>query len=221
MDRQIFEQVDKYISNLLVPPDHDLEATVLFNETSGIPKWEISPNQGKLLQIFARMCNAKRILEIGTLGAYSTIWLAKALPADGRLISIEVNPEFAAVSRQNICRAGLESIVDIINGKAADILTQMITDDIEPFDMIFIDADKPPYAEYLQWSLQLSRPGTVIIADNVIRDGKVLDEHSTDVAVMGVQRFNKLLAVTPGIDATIIQSIGAKDHDGMAIIVVK
>jgi predicted O-methyltransferase YrrM len=221
MDRQIFEQVDKYISNLLVPPDHDLEATVLFNETSGIPKWEISPNQGKLLQIFARMCNAKRILEIGTLGAYSTIWLAKALPADGRLISIEVNPEFAAVSRQNICRAGLESIVDIINGKAADILTQMITDDIEPFDMIFIDADKPPYAEYLQWSLQLSRPGTVIIADNVIRDGKVLDEHSTDTAVMGVQRFNKLLAVTPGIDATIIQSIGAKDHDGMAIIVVK
>ena len=220
MDRQIFGDVDKYISDLFVPQDNDLDAAVQFNEASGVPKWDILPNQGKLLQVFARMCNAKRILELGTLGAYSTMWLAKALPADGRLVTLELNPDFAAVAQKNIDRAGLGNIVDIRVGRALEILPQLAAEGSAPFDMVFLDADKPPYAEYLQWALKLSRPGTIIVADNVVREGKVLDANSTDEVVNGVQRFNKLLAATPGVTATIIQSIGVKDHDGMAIAVV-
>lgn len=220
MNKQIFSDVDKYISDLFILPDADMDATTLNNDACGIPKMEISPNQGKLLQVLARMCNARRILELGTLGAYSTLWLAKALPADGKLISLEVNPDYAEISRRNVENAGLGNIVEIRTGKALDLLPQIAAENGAPFDMVFLDADKPPYTEYLQWALKLSRPGTVIVADNVVREGKVLDDNSDDAAVQGVQRFNKLLAATPGVTATIIQSIGVKDHDGMAIAVV-
>ena len=220
MERQILGDVDRYISNLFVAPDKDLDATIACNNENAIPAWDISANQGKLLQVMARMCNASRILEIGTLGAYSTIWLAKALPADGKLVTLELNESYAAVARTNIARAGLDKITEVRTGKALELLPVLAAEGTAPFDMIFIDADKPPYAEYLQWALKLSRPGTVIVADNVIRDGKVLDEHSTDEAVKGVQRFNRLLADTPGVTATIMQSVGIKDHDGMAIAVV-
>jgi predicted O-methyltransferase YrrM len=216
----IFGDVDQYISNLFVPKDDSLDATIKNNEASGIPKWDISPNQGKLLLVLARACNARRILEIGTLGGYSTVWLAKALPEGGKLITLELDPAYAAVAQTNIKNAGLSGVVDIVVGKALDTLQSLHQQCVTPFDLIFMDADKPPYAEYLQWSLKLSRPGTIIVADNVIREGKVLDPHHPDPAVQGVQRFNKLLAATPGVTATIIQSLGAKDHDGMAIAVV-
>jgi len=220
MNTEIFGGVDTYISNLFVPSDEALNAVLKSNDNAGIPKWDISATQGKFLQVLARICTAKKILEIGTLGAYSTIWLAKSLPADGSLVTLEIDPKYAEVSRQNVARAGFSKIVDIRIGKALDLLPVLEMEGKGPFDMIFIDADKPPYAEYLQWALKLSRPGTVIVADNVIREGKVLDENSTDEAVKGVQRFNKLLASMPNVTATIIQSLGAKTHDGMAIAVV-
>jgi predicted O-methyltransferase YrrM len=220
MNTEIFGRVDEYISNLFVPNDADLNAAAQFNNNAGIPKWDISATQGKLLQVLARMCSAKKILEIGALGAYSAIWLAKSLPPDGSLITLEVDPGYAGTATQNVTPAGLNNMVEIRVGRALDLLPLLAAEGKGPFDMIFIDADKPPYAEYLQWALKLSRPGTVIVADNVIREGKVLDEHSTDEAVRGVQRFNELLAQTPNVTPTIIQSIGAKAHDGMAIAVV-
>ena len=161
-------------------------------EKENIPPISVSPNQGKFLHILAKLCNAKRILEIGTLGAYSTIWMARALPAGGKLITLELEQHHASVAQQNIDHAGLTALVDIRVGKAIDLLPVLLAENAGPFDMIFIDADKPPYVEYFQWALKLSRPGTLIVADNVIRDGKVLDPHCTDPMVKGAQRFNPI-----------------------------
>ncbi|MBL7829817.1 MAG: O-methyltransferase, partial [Saprospiraceae bacterium] len=172
MDDQIFENVDNYISKLLGKEDKDLQdATHLIN-LNEIPNASISPNQGKFLQVLALTCNAKRILELGTLGAYSTIWLAKALPQDGKVISIEFDPFHYEIAKKNIKNAGLTAKVELRLGKALDILPELEKEHIEPFDMIFIDADKPPYTEYVQWAIKLGRPGSVIVADNVIRNGK-------------------------------------------------
>jgi caffeoyl-CoA O-methyltransferase len=220
MDKELFGKVDQYINNLLVDEDDALIATEASIAEANIPPISISANQGKFLQVLARLCNAKMILEIGTLAGYSTIWLARALPQDGQLITLEFDPKHADVARKNILLAGLDSIVDIRIGKALDTLPQIEQEGIAPFDMIFIDADKTPYTEYFQWALRLSRPGTLIVADNVIREGKVLDPNSSDEMVQGVQRFNDMLAKTTSVTATIIQTIGAKDHDGMAIAVV-
>jgi len=221
MDKKLFIAVDEYINTLLVPEDEALLATKNSIEENNIPQIRISANQGKFLYLLALLCRAQNILEIGTLGGYSTIWLARALPDNGRLITIEVDPKHASVAQKNIERAGLDDKVDIRIGKALEILSRMEMESQEPFDMIFIDADKPPYAEYFQWALKLSHPGTLIIADNVIRDGKVLDADSKDEMVKGVQRFNTLLAATQSVTATIIQTVGEKDHDGMAIAIVK
>jgi caffeoyl-CoA O-methyltransferase len=220
MDKELFGRVDQYINNLLVDEDDALTATEASITEANIPQISISPNQGKFLQVLARLCNAKKILEIGTLAGYSTIWLARALPQDGQLITLEFDPKHADVAHKNIIRAGLDSIIDIRIGKALDTLPQIEMEGIAPFDMIFIDADKTPYTEYFQWALRLSRPGTLIVADNVIREGKVLDPNSPDEMVQGVQRFNDMLAKTTSVTATIIQTIGAKDHDGMAIAIV-
>jgi len=220
MNKKLFESVDQYINNLLVPQDDALTATEASIIEARIPTISISANQGKFLQILARLVNAKKILEIGTLGGYSTIWLARALPANGQLITLELDVHHAAVAQKNIDSAGLTSIVEIRIGKALDTLPEIKEEGIAPFDMIFIDADKSPYTEYFEWALKLSRPGTLIIADNVIREGKVLDENSSDEMVMGVQRFNNMLAINTEVTATIIQTVGAKDHDGMAIAVV-
>ena len=171
--------------------------------------------------MLARLCHAKKILEIGTLAGYSTIWLARALPKDGKLITLEYEPLHARVSQTNIDRAGLTSVVEIRVGKGIDLLPKLVEEGAGPFDMIFIDADKPPYKEYFDWSLKLSRPGTLIVADNVIREGKVLHDKSPDEMVAGVKRFNAALAVNPAVTATIIQTIGAKEHDGMALAIVK
>lgn len=220
MDNKIFEEVDSYIANLLVQEDDALLSVAKSIEAAGMPQISVSPNQGKFLQLLARLCGAKRILEIGTLGGYSTIWMARALPKDGKLITLEFDPAYAKVARQNIIRAGVDASVDIRVGKALDLLPRIEAEPAWPFDMIFIDADKEPYAEYFQWALKLSRPGTLIIADNVIRDGKVLDEHPNDSRVAGVQRFNKVLSECTDVTATILQTVGVKEYDGMALAVV-
>ncbi len=220
MKNEIFSSVDSYISHLFSLNDEALAATEQSIDEANIPQISVSPVQGKFLHILARLCHAKKILEIGTLAGYSTIWLARALPANGRLITLELDPRHAAVAQKNIDHMGLASLVDIRIGKALDLLPQIETEGIAPFDMIFIDADKPPYVEYFQWALRLAKPGTLIVADNVIREGKVLNDNSNDEMVMGAQRFNKILAANDAVTAVIIQTVGAKEHDGMAIAVV-
>lgn len=221
MDTSLFESVDQYIGNLVGGEDAVLKGTLKSMKDAGIPGINVSANQGKFLQVLARLCGAKKILEIGTLGGYSTIWMARALPADGLLITLELEQTYADVARQNIIKAGLDPIVDIKVGKAMESLAALDAEDEGPFDMIFIDADKPPYTEYFEWALKLSRPGTLIVADNVVREGKILDDNCDDERVKGVQRFNKTLADNKQITATIIQTVGTKEHDGMAIVVVK
>jgi len=220
METEIFENVDDYIRDLVGIEDDILKSTFNSTQDANIPPISVSANQGKFLQVLAKTCNAKKILEVGTLVGYSTIWMARALPKNGKLISLEFEPLHARVAKNNIEKAGLSSIVDIRVGKAIELLPQLESNNEGPFDMIFIDADKPPYAEYFQWALKLSRPGTLIIADNVIRDGRVMDPKSSDEMVQGARRFNALLAKTPEVTATIIQTVGSKMHDGMAIAVV-
>lgn len=221
MDQQLFAAVDEYISHLFHDEDSCLEQTEQSIIHSGIPQISVSPNQGKFLHILAKLCNAKKILEMGTLGGYSTIWMARALPENGKLITLEIDNKHAEVARQNFERCGLASKIEIRLGKAIDILPLLKEEAAGPFDMIFIDADKPPYTEYFQWALKLSRPGTLIIADNVIREGKVLLDESPDEMVTGVKRFNKFLSQCSDVTATIFQTVGAKEHDGMAIALVK
>jgi caffeoyl-CoA O-methyltransferase len=220
MQNEVFGKVDAYICQLFAPEDDDLKAAAQSISASGMPQISVSASQGRLLQVLAKMCGAKKILELGTLAGYSTIWLARALPEYGRLISLEYDETYAAVARENIARAGLGKIVEIRTGAALGLLPALEAEGAGPFDMIFIDADKPPYAEYFQWALKLSRKGSVIVADNVIREGKVLDETSTDERVEGAQRFNKMLAACKEVTAVILQNVGVKEHDGMAIAVV-
>lgn len=220
MDKEIFEHIDQYIGQLIGEEDEALRAADKSIREANMPPISVSANQGKFLHVLAKMCKAKKILEIGTLAGYSTIWIGRALPKNGKLISLEFDPLHARVAKSNIEKAGLGSVVEIRIGKALDLLPQLAAKNEGPFDMIFIDADKPPYTEYFQWSLKLSHPGTLIVADNVIREGKVLDPDSTDEIVTGVQRFNTFLANSRAVTATIIQTVGSKMHDGMALAVV-
>lgn len=220
MNQALFASVDHYINNLLAPEDKALKATVQSIVDNQIPQISVSPNQGKFLQVLATLCRAQKILEVGTLAGYSTIWLARALPPNGRLVTIEFDPLHARVAQENMRRAGLAKQVEIRIGKAIDVLPEIAAQGIGPFDLIFIDADKPPYVEYYEWALKLSRPGTLIIADNVIREGQVLDPNCSDEKVQGVQRLNRLLATDTRVSATIIQTVGEKEHDGMVIAVV-
>ena len=221
MDQKLFEDVDRYISRLFNEPDEALTAAKKSHKLENIPSINVSPNLGKFLNLLAKLSRAKKILEVGTLAGYSTIWMAKALPEDGKLISLEIDPHHAAVARKNIDRAGLSPKVEVREGKAIELLPQLVKENAGPFDMIFIDADKPPYTEYFEWALKLSRSGTLIIADNVIRDGKVLDPNHEDPMVQGAQRFNKALAANKKVTATILQNIGVKEYDGMAIAIVE
>ena len=220
MGSKIFKSVDKYISKLMGIEDKVLKSTQKTMKDTTMGMANVSANQGKFLQILAIACNAKRILEIGTLGGYSTIWLARALPVNGHLVTLELEQSNADIARKNLIKAGLDSVVNIRVGRALDLLPLIETEDAGPFDFIFIDADKPPYAEYFEWALKLSRPGTIIVADNVIREGKILDNSHPDEKVQGVQRFNKMLSANSQVTATIIQTVGGKDHDGMAVAVV-
>jgi predicted O-methyltransferase YrrM len=212
--------VDSYIADLFLAPDPALEAALASSAAAGLPAISVSPTQGKLLHLLARIQGAERILEIGTLGGYSTIWLARALPPDGRLISLEVNPKHAEVARANLTRAGLADIVEIRLGPALDTLPKLVNEGCGPFDLIFIDADKPGYADYLKWSLKLARPGTLIIADNVVRKGAVADPASKDENVQGIRKFNDALAAEERVTTTVVQTVGSKGYDGMALILV-
>ncbi|MEP0924692.1 O-methyltransferase [Leptolyngbya sp. ST-U4] len=212
--------VDRYITDMLVPPDAVLDAVLEASAAAGLPPHHVSPNQGKLLMLLALIHQARNILEIGTLGGYSTIWLARALPADGRLITLESDPQHAEVAHSNIAYAGLTNTVEIRVGKAADTLAQLATENCHPFDLIFIDADKPSNPDYLLWALRLSRQGSLIIADNVVRDGAVIEANSTDPKIQGVRRFNEMLGSEPRVTATAIQTVGSKGYDGFAIALV-
>ena|SRR5947207_1687281 len=212
--------VDRYLADLLVPPDPALDAALADSAAAGLPAIHVSPNQGKLLHLLARIQGARNILEIGTLGGYSTIWLARALPSDGRLVTLEFDSRHAEVARKNIARAGLSNIVDLIVGRALDTLPKLASQNRGPFDLIFIDADKPSTADYFTWALKLSRRGSVIIIDNVVRKGAVIEAESKDVNVQGIRRFNDVLAKEKRVAATAIQTVGTKGYDGFAIAVV-
>jgi predicted O-methyltransferase YrrM len=213
-------EVDNYIASLFVPADPALDGALKASDAAGLPSINVSANQGKLLMLFARMLNARNILEIGTLGAYSTIWLARGLADGGRLITLEYEPKHAEVAQANLVRAGLSDRVEIRIGRAGDSLPKLVQEGRGPFDLIFIDADKEGYAEYLEWSLKMSRRGTVIVADNVVRNGAVTDAASTDAMVLGIQRFNRALAAEKRVSATEIQTVGSKGYDGLAIATV-
>jgi predicted O-methyltransferase YrrM len=213
--------VDRYITSLLLPVDPILDAALEASRAAELPPIQVSPTQGKLLHLLARMQGARRILELGTLGGYSTIWLARALPADGRLISLEADAKHAEVARTNIARAGLADLVEVRLGSALESLKQMVVAGVAPFDFIFIDADKPGYPDYLTWTVKLSRPGTMIIADNVVRNASVLDPSSDDPNVQGIRRFNEVLAAERRLAATTIQTVGSKGYDGFALAIVE
>ncbi len=221
MSQEQWKAVDTYFADLLVPPDPVLDATRKDSAAAGLPPHNVAPNQGKLLQLLAQMRGACTILEIGTLGGYSTIWLARALPPDGRLITLEANPEYAAVASRNIAWAGLSAVVDLRVGKATETLPLLAQEGIAPFDLIFIDADKPSNPDYLAWALKFSGPGTVLVADNVVRNGGVVDPTSTDPSIRGIRRFCELLAAEPRVSATAIQTVGSKGYDGFILAVVK
>jgi predicted O-methyltransferase YrrM len=209
--------VERWIVNRLIGPDEALEQALQAAAAGGLPQIQIEPTTGKLLQLFARMVGASRILEIGTLGGYSTIWLARALGEDGRLITLEANPDYAAVAEQNIADAGLSQLVDLRVGPALDALPKILEAGIAPFDMVFIDADKANQDKYLAWALDLTRVGSVIVGDNVVRDGRVLDSDNEDPSIQGIRRFMDLLAADPRVDATAIQTVGSKGYDGFAV----
>jgi predicted O-methyltransferase YrrM len=218
--QELWSAVDSYITDLFARPDDALNAALRASEAAGLPAINVSPPQGKLLQVLAKTVGARAILEMGTLGGYSTIWLARALPREGRLVTLEADPKHAEIARANIARAGLADKVDLRLGPALDSLARLAAEGSGPFDFIFIDADKPNYAEYFSWALKLSRRGTLIIGDNVIRKGAVINPAAEDPRVPGVRRFNELVAAEPRVAATAIQTVGAKGYDGFTIAVV-
>jgi predicted O-methyltransferase YrrM len=210
--------VDEYVSGLLAPPDEALDAAVRAGEAAGLPQIQVSPPQGKLLHLLAKTIGAKTILEFGTLAGYSTIWLARALPADGRLISLEANGDYAAVASTSIAAAGLSEIVEVKVGPALDQLPQLDADGDGPFDLTFIDADKVHTPDYFDWALEHSRPGSLIIADNVIRDGRLADLGDDDPSIAAQRRFHEQLAAEPRVEATTIQTVGSKGYDGFTLV---
>lgn len=220
MPQQTWTAVDDYFNGLLVEEDAPLLAAAAQSEAAGLPPHQVAPNQGKLLNLLARIQGARTILEIGTLGGYSTIWLARALPEGGRLTTLEADERYAATAAANIARAGLDGAVDLRVGKALDTLPRLAREGAGPFDLVFIDADKPSNPEYLDWALKLTRPGSVIIGDNVVREGAVTDHGSTDPRVRGVRRFTELIAEHPRLTATTLQTVGSKGYDGFTLALV-
>jgi predicted O-methyltransferase YrrM len=220
MSQDQWTAVDNYITGLLLPPDAVLEAALKAAADAGLPAIQVAPNQGKLLSILAQTMGARSILEIGTLGGYSTIWLARALPPGGKLITLEAEPKHADIARANIARAGLADVVEIRLGKALDTLPKIAAEGLGPFDLVFIDADKPSNADYFAWALKLTRRGSLIITDNVVRSGAVADPNSSDESVQGVRRFNDVMAAEPRVTATAIQTVGSKGYDGLALALV-
>lgn len=213
-----WQAVDDYFNRHLLPADPALEHALRVSHAAGLPPIHVAPNQGKLLMLLAQAVGASRILEIGALGGYSTIWLARALPPEGRLITLEIDPKHAAVARENLAGAGLAEQVEIHLGQALDSLARLAAEPSPPFDFIFIDADKGNYPGYFEWALRLSRSGTLILADNVTRKGKLIDAHSRDPDVLGMRAFFARVAAEPRVSATAIQTVGSKGYDGFALI---
>ncbi len=214
MNQQQWTNVDTYFCDLLVPSDTALDAAIKSSDEAGLPSHHVAPNQGKLLQLLAQVQGARNILEIGTLAGYSTIWLSRALPTNGHLVTLESNPTHAEVAQANITRAGLSHLVELRLGNALESLQKLDAEGGESFDFIFIDADKPSNPDYLAWALKLSRIGTIIIGDNVVRNGEVINPNSKDAKVQGVRRFSELLAAEPRVSATALQTVGCKGYDG-------
>jgi predicted O-methyltransferase YrrM len=221
MTHEQWTEVDNYVVELLTPSDAVLDAALFDSDAAGLPPINVAPNQGKFLEILAASHRARRILEIGTLGGYSTIWLARALPDDGCLVSLELEPRHAEVARKNIERAGFANLVEVRVGPAVQTLQSLVDSKVEPFDLVFIDADKEGYPQYLQFSLALSRQGTLIVADNVVRDGEVMNPSSTDERVQGVRAFLALAASDARLEGTVVQTVGSKGYDGFGIFLVK
>ncbi|QEV17875.1 O-methyltransferase [Streptomyces alboniger] len=224
MSQQQWNSVDDYFTDLLAPADEALAAALRDSDAAGLPRISVSPNQGKLLQLLARTQGARRILEIGTLGGYSTIWLARALPADGRLITLEYKQEHAEVARGNLARAGLDKLTEVRVGPALDSLAALGAEHAEnpaPFDLVFIDADKVNNPHYVEWSLKLTRPGSLIVLDNVVRGGAVTDAADPDPSVRGTRAALDLMARHPELEATAIQTVGTKGYDGFALARVR
>lgn len=218
--QDIWTNVDRYFGDLFAPADPHLDAALDANRQAGLPPIDVTRLQGKFLHLLARIAGARSILEIGALGGYSAIWLARALPQDGRLVTLEADPLHAEVTRANLLRAGLLDLVDLRLGPALRTLPALLASGNAPFDLIFIDADKPAYPDYLAWSLRLSRPGTLIVADNVVREGKVLDPACPDPDVQGVRRFTEMLAAEHRLSATVLPTVGTKGYDGFALALV-
>lgn len=220
MNEKKWQEVDLYITRQLVPPDPVLETALKASSDAGLPAIHVAPNQGKFLFLLALLRNARNVLEIGTLGGYSTIWLARALPPDGHLTTLEFDPKHSEVARTNIANAGLAKVVEVRVGRAIETLPKLASEGRGPFDLVFIDADKPGYPEYLAWALKLTRKGSLIIADNVVREGAVVDERSDDPSIKAIRRFYELLANEPRVSATAIQTVGSKGYDGFAVALV-
>ena len=220
MSQEHWTAVDNYITDTLLSPDPSLDAALQASTDGGLPAISVTPNQGKLLHLLALAQGARSILEIGTLGGYSTIWLARALPVGGHLITLEFEPKHGEVARANLARAGVANVVELRVGAALETLPQLAAERRGPFDFIFIDADKENYPGYFQWALKLSRRGTLIIADNVVRNGAVVDPASPDPRVHGVRRFHELVAAERRVSATAIQTVGSKGYDGFTLAVV-
>jgi predicted O-methyltransferase YrrM len=220
MNQEQWTAVDRYFVERLMPADPVLEAALEANAAVGLPSIDVSPVQGKFLHLLALTKGARRILEIGTLGGYSTIWLARALPAGGRLVTLELDPKHAEVARANLVRAGVSEMVEIRIGPATQSLAQLQAEGAEPFDLIFLDADKPSNPAYLQWALKLARRGSLIVVDNVVREGKIVDPASTAPDVQGTRALFEMLAAEPRLASTAIQTVGSKGYDGFAMAVV-
>jgi predicted O-methyltransferase YrrM len=219
-EEAMWTAVDAYLADHLITEDAVLEAALKESEAAELPPIQVTALQGKMLQMFARMVGARRILEVGTLGGYSTIWLARSLPENGRLVTLEAAAKHAAVARRNLERAGLLGTVELREGPALDTLPKLVAEGVGPFDLIFLDADKESNAEYLQWALRLARVGTVIVTDNVVREGAVIDAASEDPMVKGTRRFFEAVAAEPHVTATAIQTVSGKKYDGFALLMV-
>lgn len=220
MEQERWSAVDDYVAELLAPHDSALDEALSSSEAAGLPAIQVSPPQGKLLYLLARSIGARRVLEFGTLGAYSTIWLARALPGTGRLITLEADPRYAEVARANIDRAAVGDVVDLRLGSALDTLPELAAEDAGPFDLTFIDADKENSPAYFAWALERTRAGGLIVADNVVREGSLADEHSDDPKVQAQRRLHEAIAAEPRVSATTIQTVGSKGYDGFTIALV-
>jgi predicted O-methyltransferase YrrM len=219
-DNPVWAEVDDWFGSLLAPSDPHLDAALRANAHEDLPQIDVSRLQGKFLDFLIRVSGARRVLEIGTLGGYSTLWMARALPEGGRIVTLELSPHHARVARGNLDNAGVLERVELRVAPAVESLTALVAEAVKPFDLIFIDADKQSYPEYLEWSLKLARVGTVIVADNVVRGGRVIEPGSDDANVLGVRRFAELVAQEPRLSATVLQTVGTKGYDGFALAVV-